>query len=87
MQVIDDKVIKIYESKIGNNKATIPGEIIEVYNDGIGISTNDGEIIITKIKPFGKKLMSVKDYLNGIKDKKELLKKRFNSYEEIKRNI
>ena len=85
--VLDDKVIKIYEAKIGNNKATIPGEIVEVYNDGIGVSTSDGEIIITMIKPFGKKLMSVKDYLNGIKDKKELLKKRFEEYERIKESI
>lgn len=83
--VLDNKVIKIYESKIGNNKPTIPGEIIEIYNNGLGVSTNDGEIIITKIKPFGKKLMSVKDYLNGIKNKKELLKERFKDYEEIKR--
>lgn len=85
--ILDDKVIKIYESRIGNKKNTIPGEIIDVYNDGIGISTNDGEIIITKIKPFGKKLMTVKDYLNGIKDKKELLEKRFEDYERIKESI
>ncbi len=85
--ILDNKVIKIYESRIGNKKNTIPGEIIEVYNDGIGISTNDGEIIITKIKPFGKKLMSVKDYLNGIKDKKELIRKRFDEYERIKESI
>lgn len=79
--ILDDKIIKIYESKIGNKKSTIPGQILAVYDDGIGISTGDGEIIITKIKPFGKKLMNVKDYLNGIKDKKELLNKRFESYE------
>ncbi|MBE6153750.1 MAG: methionyl-tRNA formyltransferase [Firmicutes bacterium] len=85
--ILDDKVIKIYECRIGNNKSTNPGEIIEIYNDGIGVSTKDGEIIITKIKPFGKKMMDVKDYLNGIKDKKELLKKRFEDYERIKKSI
>jgi len=85
--ILEDKVIKIYEAKIGNNKPTNPGEIIKVYSDGIGISTKDGEIIITQIKPFGKKLMSVKDYLNGIKNKEELLQKRFEDYETIKRNI
>ena len=85
--ILEDKTIKIYECKIGSKEATIPGEIISIYNDGIGISTNDGEIIATTIKPFGKKLMSVKDYLNGIKDKKELLKKRFEDYERIKESI
>ena len=85
--VLDGKLIKIYESKIGNNKYNTPYEIKEIYKDGIGISTNDGEIIITKIKPFGKKMMSVKDYLNGIKDKESLIGKRFDTYEEIKRNL
>ena len=85
--ILNDKIIKIYESKIGNKKGTIPGKIIQIYNDGIGVSTLDGEIIITKIKPFGKKLMSVKDYLNGLKNKEELLNERFLSYEEIKRNL
>lgn len=84
---LDGKVLKIYESKIGNSKGKIPGEIIEIYKDGIGVSTLDGEIILTQIKPFGKKLMSVKDYLNGIKDKESLIGKRFDDYEKIKRNI
>jgi len=85
--VLDGKIFKIYESRIGNSKQKTPGEIISIYKDGIGISTKDGEIIITKIKPFGKKLMSVKDYLNGIKNTDELLNMRFDTYEEIKRNI
>lgn len=85
--ILDNKIIKIYESRIGNNNPKIPGEIINIYKDGIGISTIDGEIIITKIKPFGKKLMDVKDYLNGIKDKDILIGKRFDSYEEIKGNL
>lgn len=85
--ILDNKVFKIYESRIGSSKKNIPGQIINIYKDGIGISTSDGEIIITLIKPFGKKLMSVRDYLNGIKDKDSLIGKRFDSYEEIKRNL
>ena len=46
-----------------------PGEITRILKDKIGIKTNDGEILITKIKPYGKKIMLVKDYLNGLKDK------------------
>lgn len=85
--ILDDKVIKIYESRIGSLKSKTPGEIISIYKDGIGISTKDGEIIIIQIKPFGKKLMSVKDYLNGIQEPEKLLGMRFESYEKIKRNI
>ncbi|HOP66038.1 MAG TPA: hypothetical protein PLX66_03385, partial [Bacilli bacterium] len=52
------------------------GEVTRILKDKIGIKTLDGEIFITKIKPFGKKEMLVKDYLNGLKTsisiKKEL---------------
>ena len=74
---LDGKIIKVYESKIGENICNKPGEIIKIYKDGIGVSCKDGEIILTKIKPFGKKLMYCKDYLNGIKDKDKLVGKRF----------
>ncbi len=79
--ILDGKVIKVYESIIGNQKPKTPGEILKIYNCGIGVSTKDGEIILTKIKPFGKKLMNVKDYLNGLKNKEELIGKRFSYYE------
>ena len=74
---LDSKVIKVYSSKIGNEKPKTPGKIINIYKDGIGVSTLDGEIILTTIKPFGKKMMSVKDYLNGQKDKDKLVGKDF----------
>lgn len=85
--ILDDKVIKVYDSEIGNKINKISGEITSIYKDGIGVSTIDGEIILKTIKPFGKKLMSVKDYLNGLKNKEELIGKRFDSYEEIKKHI
>jgi methionyl-tRNA formyltransferase len=76
--ILDNKSIKIYESKIGktNNFKALPGEIINVYKDGIGIKTSDGEIIITKIQIAGKQKMLVKDYLNGI-NKELLLNQKF----------
>ena len=49
-------------------------KIINIYKDGIGVSTKDGEIILTEIKPFGKKKMLVIDYLNGV-DKNSLIGK------------
>ena len=66
--ILDDVPFKIYQSRIGtfdtSNKEV--GEICQIYKDGLGIVTKDGEIIITEIKPFGKKKMSVASYLNGV---------------------
>lgn len=63
--------IKVYEARIGCSKGPI-GRINNIYKDGIGIGTLNGEIILTKIKPAGKNTVTVKDYLNGIK-KDELM--------------
>ena len=71
--------MKIYRVKIGNNDFSNkkPGEISKIYKDGLGVATGDGELIITEIKPFGKKRMLVRDYLNGI-NKDELIGKVLN---------
>lgn len=66
---IDGNIIKVCESKLGSLVRGTCGEIIEVYKDGIGIMCKDKEIIITRIKPSGKKEMSVKDFLNGNRNK------------------
>ena len=47
-----------------------------VYSDGIGVSTHDGEIIITELQFAGKRKMSVKEYFNGV-DKESLIGKVF----------
>ena len=73
---MDDKIIKIFNSEIGkSNKEGKIGEIINIYDNGIGIKTIDGEIIFTEIQIEGKKRCNVKNFLNGIHDKNELLKK------------
>lgn len=71
---LDKKIIKVYEGRIGSDITSNKkiGEIVNVYKDGIGIKTKDKEYVITKIKPEGKKEISVKDYLNG-KKKEDLL--------------
>ncbi len=75
---LDGKIIKVYNSKIGSSNINgKPGEIINIYPDGIGVKTSDGEIIITEIKEEGKNRILVKDYLNGIHDKDNLLHKIF----------
>ena len=74
--ILDDKKVKIYSSKIGNSaKKGTNGEIINIYNDSIGIKTIDGEILLIEIQLEGKKRVLVKDYLNGIQDKNSLIGK------------
>ncbi len=75
--IFEGEVIKILEVKIGSNVSGSIGEITNVYKDGIGVKCADGEIIITKLKPEGKKEMSACDYING-KKKENLLGKVFN---------
>lgn len=76
--ILDDKKVKIYESKIGNSTSDgIIGEIINVYNDSIGVKTKDGEILITKLQFEGKKVINTKDYLNGLREKELIIGKIF----------
>ena len=74
---LDGKRLKVWETRIGNKYDYIEcGIITNIYKDGIGVSTKDGEIILTVIQPEGKKRMNSSDYLNGLSNKKELLNKK-----------
>ena len=77
--ILDGEEIKIYEAMIGENIYTEKsnGEIVTLYKDGIGVKVSDGEIILKTIKPSGNKKMSVKDYLNGFKERNNLIGKVF----------
>ena len=75
--ILDGNEMKIYAAIIGEKKNVgIPGEIINIYKNGIVVSTGDGQIILTDIKPFGKKRMPANSYLNGV-DKNGLVGKVF----------
>lgn len=65
--MLDHQIVKIYSARIGKKTpiACETGKIGQVYEDGIGVSCQDGEIIITELQFAGKKRMLVKDYLNG----------------------
>lgn len=62
---LNDEIIKICESKIGDKTTGKISEIIALYDNGIGVKCSDKEIIITKLKPSGKKEMQAKDFING----------------------
>ena len=75
--VLDGNEMKIYNSVISDKKVSGKcGEITNIYKNGIGVATNGGEIILTDIKPFGKKRMDATSYLNGV-DKNSLIGKVF----------
>ncbi len=63
--LLNNEMIKICESYIGNNISEECGIIEHIYKDGIGVGTLDKEIVITRLKPSGKKEMAATDYING----------------------
>ena len=71
--IICEQEVKLLESYIGEKDSKLsPGIICEVNKDNFAITTNDKIIHITKVKPFGKKQMDARDYINGM-DKDKLL--------------
>lgn len=70
--VINNEIVKICECKIGEKNSGEISTISNLYNDGIGVMCKDKEVIITRLKPSGKKEMSAKDYLNGKRNEKLL---------------
>lgn len=72
---IDDTEYKISEVEIKKCDVSKIGVIVEVNKDSFGITAKDGVVYIKRIKPSGKKEMSVKDFFNGF-DKTSLLNKK-----------
>ena len=71
--LIDDKEIKIIEAEFKNEKIDKVGNII-IDKEKMGISCLDGIVYLKKVKPFGKKEMSIESFLNGI-NQEEYIKK------------
>ena len=74
--VLDGVEVKIFDSCVGEDISGECGVISNIYKNGIGVVCLDKELIITKIQVPGKRVMDVRDYLNGVK-KDELLGKKF----------
>ena len=72
---IDDIEYKISEVEIKKCDVSEIGVIVEINKDSFGIAAKDGIVYIKRIKPSGKKEMSVKDFFNGF-DKTSLLNKK-----------
>lgn len=63
--LLNDLEYKVLEAYFVKDEVKEVNKIIDIKKDAIGISCKDGIIYLTKIKPFGKKVMDVKSYLNG----------------------
>ena len=64
--LVNQEEFKVYEAVFEKKRETSCGKVVEILKDKIGITCQDGVIYLKRIKPFGKKVMDVKDYLNGI---------------------
>lgn len=67
--LLNNEEVKVLSGIIGEDSSNPPKSII-LKKDALGITCQDKVYYITELKPFGKKAMNIKDYLNGInKDK------------------
>lgn len=66
---LDGKVIKLYNSKMGNADVKgVAGEVISATaKTGVEVACGSGSVIITSFKPEGKGIMSGADMINGRK--------------------
>ncbi len=72
---LNNTEIKVLSCKLHESEKGTPGEITELNKDGIVVKCKDKSVLITKLKPSGKKEMDAKDFINGYK--KEALKGEF----------
>ena len=66
--ILDENEMKIYECDILDKEFSTKtcGEIVDVTKDGIVVKTSDKSVVLKTIKPFGKKMMNARDYVNGV---------------------
>ncbi len=62
----NDKIIKVLETKVCNGSGTA-GEFLNITKDGIEVACGDKSILLVRIKPEGKGVMSARDWYNGLK--------------------
>ncbi|HHU60144.1 TPA: methionyl-tRNA formyltransferase [bacterium] len=64
--LLDDEIIKIYEAvEIDKEYKGENGQIVDTTKDLIIVKVSDGALGLKRIKPASKKVMLVRDYLNG----------------------
>lgn len=73
----EGKILKVWESYITENyfPDKFDGQITAIYKDGFGVKTGNGEIVFTIVQPEGKHKMSAVDFINGEKNKGNIIGK------------
>ena len=63
------KVLKLSESRVAKLTGTLgtPGSVILLSKEGIEVACKEGSVLLTKLKPEGKGIMSAQDLINGRK--------------------
>jgi methionyl-tRNA formyltransferase len=79
-QIIIEKAsaqnVETRRSRLGaNNTNGKIGKIIEITKDEICVQTGDGVLVITELKPAGKRAMSARDFINGKQIKEGIILK------------
>lgn len=62
---LNENIIKITKSKLSSSTEGNIGEITSITKEGITVKCKDQSIIITKLKPSGKKEMDATSFVNG----------------------
>ena len=77
--ILQGKVVKLWASRYGDNYYSdgVHGQVMNLYEDGIGVKTENGEVVITELQLEGRKRMSAKDFLRGVVNKDVLIGKVF----------
>ena len=65
--VFRENIVSIEKAELVSDCSGRPGEVLEVSKNGIKVACGAGGILIKRLKPAGKKGMSVAEFLNGNK--------------------
>ncbi len=65
--LFDGKIMKVWKCRRSDEMYDFgfTGEIIAIYDDGIGVKCGNGEVVLTEIQLEGKKRVMAKDFING----------------------
>lgn len=73
--ILGGKIVKLWGAKYGNNyySDALCGQVTQLYEDGIGVKTENGEVIITELQLEGRKKMSANEFINGVVNKDKFI--------------
>ena len=69
--MLSGRRLKIWKCTYGTTVSdmSLIGQIIKIYDNGIGVRTSNGEVIITELQLEGKRKMNASEFLNGVVNK------------------